>query len=300
MLSLIICTYNRDKYIYNVLKSIADNNFDKTNYEIVLVNNNSTDNTIEECKRFQLDFPDVNYQYFLEECQGLSYARNRGIKEAKGDILVYVDDDALVNKEYLQAYSDFFKNYPNAFAAGGPIIPKYETEQPSWMSYYTKELVTGYLYKGNQIIEFKKRRYPGGGNAAFKKEVFDEIGLFNVDLGRKGNNLLGAEEKDIFDKMEAKAMKYYYIPNAILYHIIPEAKLKKEYFNKLTYSIGKSERMRTLKISKAKYSKRLFSEGIKWGASFALCLCYLFLLAPQKGFKLLTFRWNVTKGLLER
>ncbi len=298
MLSIIICTYNRDKYIYNVLKSIADTDFDKKNYEIILINNNSTDNTKLECNRFGHDFPSVEFYYFFEENQGLSYARNRGIKEAKGEILIYVDDDALVNKEYLQAYYDFFENYPNAFAAGGPIIPKYETKQPSWMSYYTKELITGYLYKGNTVSEFKQRRYPGGGNAGYRKTVFDQIGFFDVKLGRKGNNLVGAEEKDIFDKMTKKGMSYYYIPNAILYHIIPKTKLTKDYFNRLTHSIGKSENIRTLNISKSKFLKRLILECINWGASLILCIAYVFLLSPQKGFKLLAFRWNVTKGLL--
>ena len=135
-------------------------------------------------------------------------------------------------------------------------------------------------------------------SAAYRKKVFDEIGLFNVNLGRKGNNLFGAEEKDIFDKMTSKGMKYYYLPNAILYHIIPKEKLQKEYFNKLTYSIGKSERMRTLNISKTKYIKRLFSEGIKWLASIVLFLGYTIVFTPQKGWKLLLFRKNVTKGLL--
>ena len=298
MLSIIICTYNREKYIYNVLKSIAENDFPYCEYEIVLVNNNSTDSTEIECKRFQNDFPQIQFCYYIETNQGLSYARNRGIEETKGDILIYVDDDAEVNKEYLQTYSKFFKNYPDVSAAGGPIIPKYEIAPPKWMSHYTKELITGYLYIGNEIRAFAKRRYPGGGNAAYRKKVFDEIGLFNVNLGRKGNNLFGAEEKDIFDKMTSKGMKYYYVPNAILYHIIPKEKLQKEYFNKLTYSIGKSERMRTLNISKTKYIKRLFSEGIKWLASIVLFLGYTIVFTPQKGWKLLHFRKNVTKGLL--
>lgn len=71
MLSLIICTYNRDKYIYNVLKSIAGNDYPHTDYEIVLVNNNSTDNTESECKRFQRDFPDIRFNYCVETNQGL-------------------------------------------------------------------------------------------------------------------------------------------------------------------------------------------------------------------------------------
>ncbi|HRS68106.1 MAG TPA: glycosyltransferase family A protein, partial [Paludibacteraceae bacterium] len=74
-LSVIICTYNRDKYIYNVLRSVAENTFPKEKYEIVLVNNNCTDNTEARCAQFSRDFPSVNFRYVVEETQGLSYAR---------------------------------------------------------------------------------------------------------------------------------------------------------------------------------------------------------------------------------
>ena len=298
MLSLIICTYNREKYIYNVLKSIALNDYPQDNYEIVLINNNCTDNTKAECDRFRNDFPKVNFHCFNESRQGLSHARNCGIKNSQGDIFVYVDDDALVNEEYLRSYADFFASHPDIDAAGGPIIPQYETEEPTWMSPIIKALLTGYKYLGNQPKEFPKNDYPGGGNAAYRSSVFDKVGLFNVELGRKGDSLVGAEEKDIFDKMTTLGMRFFYLPSAILYHLIPEKKLSQEYFNRLSYSIGKSERIRTKQISKAKYTKRLLSEGFKWIATIVLSLGYTLTLAPAKGWKLIQFRWNVTKGLL--
>lgn len=298
MLSVILCTYNRDKYIYNVLKSLAENTLKPDQYEIVLVDNNCTDNTRAECDRFVRDFPDVTLRYFVETNQGLSHARNRGIKESKGEILVYVDDDALVNKEYLQTYADFFERHPEIDAAGGPIIPKYETEEPAWMSHFTKALITGYKYLGDKEKEFPKNDYPGGGNATYRASVFEKVGLFNVELGRKGDSLVGAEEKDIFDKMTTLGTRFYYLPNAILYHLIPKKKLSKDYFDRLTYSIGKSERTRTLAIGEWKYTKRLISECIKWAASIVLCIGHTFAGAPKRGWKLIQFRWNVTKGLL--
>jgi glycosyltransferase involved in cell wall biosynthesis len=297
MISIIVCTYNRDKYIYNVLQSLAQNDIPTNLFEILLINNNCTDKTEEKCNLFQKDYPQITFRYFVETEQGLSHARNRGIKEATGDILIYIDDDALVNKEYVRVYYELFYTEKHIFAAGGPIIPKYETEPPKWMSFFTKELLTGYLYQGNKIGKFK-RRYPGGGNAAYRKEVFEKTGLFNVELGRKGDNLVGAEEKDIFDKMASMGMKILYHPKAILYHIIPDSKLTNEYFNRLTMSIGQSERIRTLKISKTKYIKRIFMECIKWVASCILCLYYTLTGFPQKGFKLIIFRWNVTRGLI--
>lgn len=298
MLSVIICTYNRDKYIYNVLKSLAENTLSPEKYEIVLVDNNCTDNTRSECERFEHDFPSVSFRCFVETSQGLSYARNRGFQESRGDILVYVDDDALVNKEYLQAYADFFEQHPGIDAAGGPIIPQYETQEPDWMSHFTKALITGYKYLGDKIREFPQNDFPGGGNAAYRTSVFEKVGLFNVDLGRKGDSLVGAEEKDIFDKMIAQGMRFFYLPDAILYHLIPEKKLSKDYFDRLTYSIGQSERMRTLAVGKWKYAKRLISECIKWAASIVLCIGHTLAGSPKKGWKLIQFRWNVTKGLL--
>lgn len=299
LISVIICTYNRDRYIYNILRSVAENDLPHTEYEIVLVDNNCTDNTAKECERFRKDFPDIRFQYIVESQQGLSYARNSGIRHSIGEVLVYVDDDALVNKEYLSTYARFFAQNPEAVAAGGPIEPQYDgCEEPKWMSHYTRQLVTGKLNIGNKERKFPKGAFPGGGNAAYRKTVFDTIGLFNVELGRKGNSLIGAEEKDLFDKMTSRGMDFYYLPTAILYHLIPEKKLTQDYFERLTHGIGVSERYRTLQISKSKYRKRLFQEAVKWAATLVLWCRFAICLSPSKGNKLVAFRYNVTKGLL--
>lgn len=301
MLSVILCTYNRDRYIYPVLQSIAQGDLPHADYEIVFVNNNSTDNTEAECRRFQADHPDINLRYCVESLQGLSHARNCGIRNAQGDILVYVDDDALVNPQYLSTYADFFQRNPHAVAAGGPILPQYDgCEEPSWMSHYTRQLVTGKLYLGEKEREFSKGAYPGGGNAAYRKSVFDAVGLFNTDLGRKGNSLIGAEEKDLFDKMTSRGMRFYYLPTAILYHLIPPKKLTKDYFDRLTYGIGVSERMRTFQIGKKKYLSRMVKEAVKWGATLVLWIGFALKGQFNKGNKLVSFRKNVTKGLLGR
>lgn len=297
MLSVILCTYNRERYLYNVLHSLAAGTC--RDYEIVLVNNNSTDGTEAECRRFQADHPDVAFRYCIESQQGLSYARNRGIRESQGEVLVYVDDDALVNPEYLQTYADFFRQHPEAMAAGGPILPQYDgCEEPLWMSHYTRQLVTGKLDLGSREREFPNGAFPGGGNAAYRKEVFDQVGLFNVELGRKGNSLIGAEEKDLFDKMTSRGIRFYYLPTAILYHLIPPKKLTDDYFNRLTYSIGVSERYRTRQIGIVKYLGRLWKEAVKWGGTLALWTGFALKGQLAKGNKLVAFRRNVTRGLL--
>ena len=298
MLTVIICTYNRAKYIGPLLESIAANDLEKSEYEILLVDNNCTDNTREICEAFAAAHKDVQFRYVVEPEQGLSAARNKGIKEAKGDLIVYVDDDALVDGHYLRDYVAWFAGHPETMACGGPIEPSYETEEPKWMSPYTKALLTAWMNYGDKVREYPKGRYPGGGNAAYRKEVFDKVGLFNTALGRKGGNLMGSEEKDIFDKMHAQGMQVLYLPTPILHHCIPQTKLEKDYFDRLTLQIGISERQRTMTISKAKYFKRLFSEFVKWCGTIVLLCGYTISFHPEKGWKLVLFRRNVTRGLL--
>jgi len=298
MLTVIICTYNRAKYIGNLLESIANNDLEKAAYEIVLVDNNCTDNTRAVCEAFVEAHKDVHFRYVVESEQGLSAARNKGIKEAKGDILVYIDDDALVDTWYLRTVSEYMSAHPEIDAVGGPIIPLYEdTQEPKWMTRYTKELLCGYLYFGDAERSFPGERYPGGGNAAYRADVFEKVGLFNTDLGRKGDGLMGSEEKDIFDKMKAQGMRFMYLPKMILHHIIPSKKLERDYFDRLTLQIGKSERQRTLAIGKGKYLNRLAKEVVKWGGTLVLLFGYTLQGSPMKGWKLVLFRKNVTSGL---
>lgn len=297
MLSVIICTYNRAKYIGGLLESIAQNDLSKADYEVVLVDNNCTDNTREICDGFAQAHQDIAFHYCVEPEQGLSAARNKGIREAKGDVLVYVDDDALVDSWYLRTIAEYLKDNPQIQAVGGPIIPQYETEKPKWMTRYTEELLGGYLYFGNQVRNFPRGRYPGGGNAAYRAVVFERTGLFNTALGRKGDSLMGAEEKDIFDKMDALKMRYIYLPDMILHHLIPPKKLEQDYFDRLTLQIGRSEYQRTKAISQRKYVVRLLKEAVKWGGTMVLWCYYALLAHPSKGNKLVAFRKNVTRGL---
>lgn len=88
-ISIIICTYNRDRYLFDTLRHIAENDFPSQYYEIVLIDNNSTDHTIAACQRFEKAFPEICFRYFPEKSQGLSFARNRGIKEAGGNYLFF-------------------------------------------------------------------------------------------------------------------------------------------------------------------------------------------------------------------
>lgn len=300
-LSVIICTYNRDKYIYNALKSVAENDFPKASYELLLINNNCTDNTAAECQRFAADFPDVDYCEFVETNQGLSYARNRGIKESRGEALIFLDDDAFVQKDYLHQLHQFLEKYPDAMAWGGKISPIFETgEAPKWLSKWTYSWVSA-IDKGREVVLFSssnKKDYPIGANMGIRRQVFEECGYFNVALGRSKKNMMGGEEKDIFDKIASAGHKIYYFPNIDVSHVIPPQRVTLDFIRRMGFGVGKSEQMRTKALSRKRFFRRLLSEGVKWGATLLLWVYYTILAKPAVANALVIFRFHVTKGLL--
>jgi glucosyl-dolichyl phosphate glucuronosyltransferase len=295
-ISIIICTYNRDKYVYSVLQRIAENHYNTDEYEIVLINNNSTDHTELECTRFKHDYQNINFRYIEETRQGLSYARNRGISEAHGEILVFLDDDAFVEKNYLQNLTDFLNQHPDIAAFGGRIIPKFEDgKSPKWLCKWTSPWVSA-MDMGDKPKLFKGSSYPIGANMGMKKSCIHNQ-VFNVTLGRSKKNLMGGEEKDFFYRLKKKNLQIYYIPNIEVHHVIPPYRTTKEYVKKIGMGIGMSERLRCKKIDM--FLKRFILECIKWGATLLLCLFYLLKHKSIVGRYLLIFRWNVTKGLLK-
>lgn len=116
--SVIICTYNRVAYLPRTLEALASQTVPCQDFEILLIDNNSRDNTPEVCRDFQEKHPELNFRYLVESRQGLSFARNRGIDEAQSDVLIFIDDDAFAAPDYLQNIIRFFESTPDAAAAG--------------------------------------------------------------------------------------------------------------------------------------------------------------------------------------
>ena len=132
-ISAVVCTYNREKYILDSLTSLRDQTLHESLYEIILVDNNSTDATALKCMEFGQNATHINYHYYKETKQGLSYARNRGIALAQGEFIVFLDDDAVASKNYLEEIVSFFDSHSEVSAIGGRIFPKYEQPKPVWM-----------------------------------------------------------------------------------------------------------------------------------------------------------------------
>lgn len=299
MLSLIVCTYNRDKYLYGALQCIAENSFPKKAYEIILVNNMSTDNTEAECKRFENDYPNVDFRYFVETCQGLSFARNRGIMASRGEVLVFLDDDSYIQEGYLNNLQKQLEAHPNVDAFGGKILPIFESgEAPKWLSKWNYSWVSA-IDMGDKVCPFNGKAFPIGANMGIRKKMLSEIGLFNTQLGRSKKNLMGGEEKDLFERIRNHGGSIYYFPDVVVHHVIPPTRTTKEYIMRMGEGVGKSEQIRTLGVSKWKYLKRLFTELIKWGGTLVLWLGFALKGQMEKGNILVIFRWKVTSGLIK-
>ena len=297
MLSIIICTYNREKYIYECLSRLAKNT-EQEGWEIVLVNNNSTDYTASECERFVEEYKPKNYHYFVETQQGLSFARNRGIAEAKGEWFVFLDDDAMVEQDYIYNLQAHLREHPNAGAFGGQIEPFFESGEPDWYSKWSMGFVSA-IDRGDKVHVFPANKFPIGANMGIKREVIEKVGWFNTELGRKGNNLLAGEEKDLFYRIHEAGYEILYFPNIAVKHCIPRRRTTRDFVERLARGVGVSEHIRTRNIGSFAYALRLFLEIIKWGGTIVLWCQYTIQGHRPKGDILVFFRYHVTKGLLK-
>lgn len=295
MLTIIICTYNREKYLLETLTRLAANRY-VGEWELLLVDNNSTDTTPEICKTFATKHPTLPFRYIVETQQGLSHARNRGMAEAKGDWLVFLDDDAFVDPDYLERLNQYTKELPDMVAFGGRIYPFFESgEVAKWLCRWNSSWLSA-LDKGDKLGTFEGAEYPIGANMGFNRRMYEICGKFDTTLGRSGKNLIGGEEKDYFNRIKAEEGKIYYLPEIAVLHCIPPSRTTNEYIARLGEGVGVSERIRTQE--RGIYAKRLIQECVKWCATLVLWIGYVSTGRVACGNSLVLFRKHVTKGLL--
>jgi glucosyl-dolichyl phosphate glucuronosyltransferase len=297
--SIIICTYNRERYIGDTLNSVANLDFAQEQIELLLIDNNSTDRTPEICKEFRQRHPDYPLRYIQETEQGLSSARNTGIREARGAILIFLDDDVYLDPDYLSYVDAHFNQYTDTAAAGTKIQVHYENREPTWMSHYLRPML-GEQNLGRVSKEFGANRYPFGGSMAIRSEVLAQTGGFDTRIGRKGNALGANEEKDLFDRIRQRGHIIRYVPDAVLKHRIDDLRLTHDYVRRQAIGIGYSDHVRLEQAPFAQKSARYFKELIKIAATSVLGLYHLLRLEPAKSRMLAKFRWWVIAGLTGR
>ncbi|MFR9527439.1 MAG: glycosyltransferase family 2 protein [Rikenellaceae bacterium] len=293
-ISIVIATYNRWDSLLVTLRSVAAQNLGPELWECVVVNNNSSDKTHQTAEEFAAAHPHLDIKVCFERRQGLSWARNCGIEQSCGEIVAIIDDDEIINEGFAAAYLDLFERHAEVASAGGKIIPKYESARPRWMSHYTELPIANPLDLGDDERPFPVGRIPGGGNMAIRRSALERHGLFDVELGRTAERLIGGEESDLFERLASGGEQCWYCPTAVMWHIIPDSKLTLDYFDRLTYNIGVSQRLR------AKISGRSVAlpEVVKWCVTLPLALLYLAQCNPSKAARVIRLRWNISRGVL--
>lgn len=296
-ISLVIATYNGAKKIPRTLASLVEQTLDKALWDVVVVNNNSSDNTAEVVEHFVAAHPEIRLKLVHEPQQGLSYARNRGIDESEGEFVAIIDDDEIACPNLLAEYLEFLSNHPNAVAAGGKITPLYPSARPSWLSNITERPIAGTLNLGDKVTTFPEGKYFGGGNMCLRRTTIARYGKFDTNLGRQGGKLLGGEEKELYMRYYAAGEEVYYLPSAEILHVIDDSRLTKEYFKAVCFRVGQSERIRTLGMGERAFHKRKVAELIKWCATLVLWLCYCLSLQFGKAWSIVAMRRQISRGL---
>ena len=291
-LSLIIPTHNRSERLIAALESVIRQDLPAADWECVVVSNNSTDDTVARFGDFAARYAGLNLRLVTEDGPGVSYARNRGIAETSAPLLVFIDDDERINPGFLRAYADFFDAHPDAVVAGGRIIAEYVTGRPAWLSKYTEMPIANPMDFGDAVRPFPAGRVPGGGNMAFRRSAALRYGGFDPSLGRVGRMLIGGEENDFFERLMRGGETCWYVPGAVMWHIIPPEKLTESYFRRLCYNVGVSQRLRAGMYRR--YPKTLLFESLKWGATLLLSLT----MPPRKSLWLIRMRYEISRGLL--
>ena len=298
MVSIVVSTYNRCDFLEDCIKSYDEQDCDKSLFEVLIINNNSTDNT--ENISFELikKYPKIHIRYIIEINQGLSYGRNRGVKESKYDLIHFFDDDAVATPNYVSTIIDTFERYPRAVSVGGKILLNYFEGRPSWASVHM-ESIFGLFDIGDAEMEFPRKNYPRGSNMTFKRQVFNEVGNFDVSLGRNGKIMLGGEEKEMFQRIYKFGASVIYNPLIVCYHAVPEPRTRIDFIRKQVLGIGISENIR-ISNSVFKYKiKRYFMEVVKWLATIFLFIKYLVIQFNwSKAILIVKFRWWISKGML--
>jgi glycosyltransferase involved in cell wall biosynthesis len=250
--SIIVCTYNRCEYLKETIESIIDAIDNRQDCELLIIDNNSGDQTSAIVKSFNSC---LSLKYFLETRQGLSHARNRGMQEAAGEVLVYLDDDIELPSNYFEVCDQIFQN-PEIAISGGKVLP-HKVNIPDWLpkKYY---FLVSVFDEGN---EPKHIAYLMGANFAIRRSTALQIGEFNTNLGRKGSSLAGGEEIDYLNRASQLGFRIMYNPDQKLWHKINE-KLNETYVLKYAFELGKSEKIIDQSLSTNRVKIKLLKSHI--------------------------------------
>jgi cellulose synthase/poly-beta-1,6-N-acetylglucosamine synthase-like glycosyltransferase len=240
-ISVIICTWNRSDLLVRTLAQMTELEEPESEWELIVVDNNCTDDTPAVLSRFADRLPLTVVE---EKTPGLSNARNAGLAVADCDYVVWTDDDVLVDPHWLRAYEDAFRRYPDAAFFGGPIRPFMDQEAPEWFDTALHDMGAGFMWAvldlGPDEIPLGGGRLPFGANMAYRRADLPES-PFDPRLGRMEDQLLAGEETALMGYLADLGMEGRWIPSATVEHYVPGDSLTLDYVRRWWVGHGKAQ-----------------------------------------------------------
>lgn len=235
--SIVICTYNRAESLRDTLAALRALRADAINWEVIVVDNNSRDHTKAVVEETARAWPRLHYAF--EGTQGLSHARNRGIEVARGDVILFTDDDVLPEPEWLHTTLEGMHRY-GADACGGYIAPIWEKPPPPWLTERFHGFLAVRIDRSDDYPITADTPPPFGANMAFRRAVFDHVGLFDTSRGRKGVVLASGEDGEMFERVLSKGMKVMFLGSSRVHHKVEGFRTTKRYFRRWRIQTSKN------------------------------------------------------------
>lgn len=215
IISVVICTYNRADRIKQCLDSLIQQQADQDDFEIIVVDNNSPDNTKDVVSHFQA-------RYIIEPSQGTSFARNRGTMVSLGKYIAYLDDDVIVPANWITEILRILRENKGIDGMGGPSYPYYTSPKPTWWkdkySFYMVRDISSFFGHGQVFV---------GHNMVLYKDLVLSVGGFDETIGPKGSRFSFGEDTEIYSRIwEAKPnAKLFYSLDLQLHHWVQPHKM---------------------------------------------------------------------------
>jgi glucosyl-dolichyl phosphate glucuronosyltransferase len=248
LISVVICTHNRAKYLGGSIKSVLDQSSDVP-FELIVVDNASSDGTAAVVRPF---VEAGRLQYAVEPELGLSRARNTGRRLAKGRYIAYLDDDAIAMPGWLNAIPRAFAIASKVGVVGGRVDPMWEAVRPAWLS---DDLAMGLAVVNwsdePRLLQDIGREWLVGANVAFDADVLDALGGFDASLGRSGNRLLSGEEIVLQRRAIERGCTCVYYPAMHVRHVISASRMHKGWFRRRYFWQGVSDAVMEIEAAPA-------------------------------------------------
>jgi len=226
--SIVIPTYNRSALLRSTVDSVL-NQDTQTTFEVILIDNNSSDDTKDVVASLIETYPG-KVRYVVERKQGNAHARNRGIEEARGAIVAFVDDDVTVDKNWLTSLKTILDARSDLSFVGGKVLPQWNGPPPSWLTpdHWAPLALLDY---GNDEFAISGNSPRGllTANIAFRRNVFEETGMFLPDLQRVKDMIGSMEDHEFLLRVCRSGKQGIYTPRMIATTHIDTERLTKAY-----------------------------------------------------------------------